>query len=85
MGREDRPCLSKVKWAYIVVDEGHRLKNVGCKLATELKLFKADNRLLITGNLISARRCNVLVDMWTSGVHKNWYMVVWRKHFTIRG
>jgi SNF2 family DNA or RNA helicase len=55
MGREDRPCLSKVKWAYIVVDEGHRLKNVGCKLATELKLFKADNRLLITGNLISAR------------------------------
>lgn len=49
MGREDRPCLCKVKWSYIIVDEGHRLKNAGCKLATELKHFKADNRLLITG------------------------------------
>lgn len=28
---KDREYLSKVKWRYIVVDEGHRLKNLDCK------------------------------------------------------
>ena len=34
-----------------MVDEGHRLKNSACKLNTELKAYKADARLLLTGEL----------------------------------
>lgn len=32
-----------------MVDEGHRIKNATCKLATTLAVFKADGRLLLTG------------------------------------
>ncbi len=44
-----RPRLARVAWSYIVVDEGHRLKNSGCKLNAELKQYKAAHRLLLTG------------------------------------
>ncbi len=37
------------RWLYLVVDEGHRLKNATCKLAVTLRAFKADGRLLLTG------------------------------------
>ncbi len=35
--------------AYIIVDEGHRLKNTGCKLNRELKAYRTQHRLLLTG------------------------------------
>jgi SNF2 family DNA or RNA helicase len=31
------------------VDEGHRIKNLNCRLIKELKLFQSANRLLLTG------------------------------------
>ena len=34
---------------YIVVDEGHRLKNMNCRLIRELKSYDSGNRLLLTG------------------------------------
>ena len=34
---------------YIVVDEGHRLKNFNCRLIRELKAIPSDNRLLLSG------------------------------------
>jgi ATP-dependent DNA helicase len=46
----DRKYLSKFKWKYIVVDEGHRIKNLNCKLVRELKAYTTANRLLLTGN-----------------------------------
>lgn len=49
MGKNDRPRLSKLKWEYIIVDEGHRLKNAGCKLNAEIKMYSTKNRLLLTG------------------------------------
>ena len=36
-------------WKYIVVDEGHRLKNMNCRLIKELKAYDSGNRLLLTG------------------------------------
>jgi ATP-dependent DNA helicase len=27
----DRPILSRYDWKFVVVDEGHRLKNMNCK------------------------------------------------------
>ena len=49
MSQRDRPRLAAVKWSYIVLDEGHRLKNAACKLNAELRLYKTDHRLLLTG------------------------------------
>ena len=44
-----RPRLARVRWGYIVVDEGHRLKNAGCRLNAELKGYCTQHRLLLTG------------------------------------
>ena len=41
--------LKEVHWTYIVIDEGHRLKNKDCRLSVELKKIKSKNRLLLTG------------------------------------
>ena len=47
----DRPFLAKTNWRYIVVDEGHRLKNMHCRLIRELKQYPAANKLLLTGEI----------------------------------
>jgi len=36
----------------MVVDEGHRLKNMNCRLIMELKRYPTENRILLTGNVI---------------------------------
>ena len=41
--------LKEVNWTYVVVDEGHRLKNKDCRLSVELKKIESKNRLLLTG------------------------------------
>ena len=46
----DRPAFRNTSWRYIVVDEGHRLKNMHCRLIRELKQDQASNRLLLTGD-----------------------------------
>ena len=46
----DSKLLQRYKWKYIVVDEGHRLKNFNCKLLRELRQIPTDNKLLLTGN-----------------------------------
>ncbi|GAA95992.1 uncharacterized protein L969DRAFT_96725 [Mixia osmundae IAM 14324] len=57
----DRKYLSKFQWKYIVVDEGHRLKNLNCKLIQELKTYTSANRLLLTGTPLQ----NNLAEMWS--------------------
>jgi SNF2 family DNA or RNA helicase len=41
-------------WKYVVVDEGHRLKNMNCRLIRELRTLRADNKLLLTGTPLQA-------------------------------
>ena len=42
--------LGKIHWKYIIVDEGHKLKNQNSKFAQTLgTLYTSDNRLLLTG------------------------------------
>lgn len=48
----DRKFLQKYMWKYIVVDEGHRLKNLNCRLIRELKSYSSANRLLLTGMIL---------------------------------
>ncbi|GJU12758.1 ATP-dependent DNA helicase DDM1 [Tanacetum coccineum] len=40
--------LRHYNWKYLVVDEGHRLKNSQCKLVKVLKWLRVDNKLLLT-------------------------------------
>ena len=46
----DKSTLSKVPWQYIVVDEGHRMKNQKSKFALTLgQQYQSAHRLLLTG------------------------------------
>ena len=45
----DRVYLGRITFKYLIVDEGHRLKNFNGKLVGSLRKFKSDNRLLLTG------------------------------------
>lgn len=49
MNKHDKPKLSKVQWHYIIIDEGHRIKNASCKLNADLKHYSSTHRLLLTG------------------------------------
>ena len=46
---KDKMELGSIKWAFLAVDEAHRLKNSGSQLHEALKDFSTANRLLITG------------------------------------
>jgi ATP-dependent DNA helicase len=46
---KDRVHLAQYDWGYIVVDEGHRLKNLDCKLMKEIKKYKSAGRMILTG------------------------------------
>ncbi|KAK6087523.1 iswi chromatin-remodeling complex atpase isw2 [Seiridium cupressi] len=57
----DHASLSKIDWACIIVDEGHRLKNADAKLFRELQQFKSASRFLITGTPLQ----NNLKELWS--------------------
>jgi ATP-dependent DNA helicase len=58
----DQAKLEKLtEFTYLIVDEGHRLKNHRCTLLTSLKRLKAANRLLLTGTPIQ----NTLDELWS--------------------
>jgi len=57
----DRKFLQKYNFKYMVVDEGHRLKNFDCKLIRELKFIPAANKLLLTGTPLQ----NNLPELWS--------------------
>ncbi|CAJ2634420.1 unnamed protein product [Trifolium pratense] len=60
MNKHDRPKLSKVHWHYIIIDEGHRIKNASCKLNADLKHYQSSHRLLLTGTPLQ----NNLEELW---------------------
>lgn len=55
-----RKILRHYNWKYMVVDEGHRLKNSKCKLLKELKYLPVENKLLLTGTPLQ----NNLAELW---------------------
>ncbi|KAE9402335.1 hypothetical protein BT96DRAFT_974382 [Gymnopus androsaceus JB14] len=61
---KDRGHLSPEKgyrWGYIVVDEGHRLKNLDCTLTRELKKYSSTSRMILTGTPLH----NNLAELWS--------------------
>ncbi|KAJ3291788.1 hypothetical protein HK104_005802 [Borealophlyctis nickersoniae] len=58
---KDRPVLSKVKWVYMIIDEGHRMKNANSKLSTTLmQYYNTRYRLILTGTPLQ----NNLPELW---------------------
>ncbi|MGH0128981.1 UNVERIFIED_CONTAM: hypothetical protein FKN15_063706 [Acipenser sinensis] len=57
----DRRSLQHCYWKYLIVDEGHRIKNMNCRLIQELKQFNSDNKLLLTGTPLQ----NNLAELWS--------------------
>ncbi|PNF37180.1 hypothetical protein B7P43_G00458, partial [Cryptotermes secundus] len=53
--------LQRIKWSYVVVDEGQRLKNYKSMLSRELKMYHTGNRLLLTGTPLQ----NNLSELWS--------------------
>ena len=46
---KDRVHLAKYDWGQVIVDEGHRLKNMDSILMREIKKYPSAGRLLLTG------------------------------------
>ena len=57
----DIKVFQKYDFKYIIVDEGHRLKNFDCKLIRELRKIKSANKLLLTGTPLQ----NSLAELWS--------------------
>ncbi|KAF8457597.1 SNF2 family N-terminal domain-containing protein [Kalaharituber pfeilii] len=58
---KDRKWLQRYSWSFIIIDEGHRIKNLNCKLIRELKSYSSANRLLLTGTPLQ----NNLSELWS--------------------
>ncbi|PSN70825.1 SNF2 family helicase/ATPase-like protein PasG [Corynespora cassiicola Philippines] len=57
----DRKYLTGFGWKFIIIDEGHRIKNLDCRLIRELQSYQSANRLLITGTPLQ----NNLTELWS--------------------
>lgn len=57
----DRKHLANFGWKFIIIDEGHRIKNLNCRLIRELQSYQSANRLLITGTPLQ----NNLTELWS--------------------
>ncbi|KAF7988055.1 hypothetical protein HCN44_007549 [Aphidius gifuensis] len=57
----DKSVLAKIQWKYMIIDEGHRMKNHHCKLTQVLNThYIAAHRLLLTGTPLQ----NKLPELW---------------------
>ncbi|KAL7285940.1 LOW QUALITY PROTEIN: hypothetical protein ACG7TL_001055 [Trametes sanguinea] len=58
---KDRIHLSRIKWLYIIIDEGHRMKNTQSKLVQTLtQYYHSKYRLILTGTPLQ----NNLPELW---------------------
>jgi SNF2 family DNA or RNA helicase len=58
---KDKGVLAKLPWKYMIIDEGHRMKNHHCKLTQVLNThYLAPHRLLLTGTPLQ----NKLPELW---------------------
>ncbi|XP_078586774.1 lymphocyte-specific helicase-like [Branchiostoma floridae x Branchiostoma japonicum] len=57
----DSRFLAVHHWKYIIVDEGHRIKNLNCRLIREIKRIPTANKILLTGTPLQ----NNLAELWS--------------------
>ncbi|VTZ67066.1 DEAD/DEAH box helicase, putative [Plasmodium chabaudi chabaudi] len=56
----EKNILGKISWSYIIIDEGHRMKNDKSKLHSILSLFISKHRILLTGTPLQ----NNMTELW---------------------
>ncbi|KAI2471483.1 hypothetical protein F4781DRAFT_112899 [Annulohypoxylon bovei var. microspora] len=59
--RNDSEFLEKQSWNYIVLDEGHLIKNPKAKISLAVKKFASNHRLILTGTPIQ----NNVLELWS--------------------
>ncbi|KAI1180048.1 hypothetical protein F4777DRAFT_358909 [Nemania sp. FL0916] len=59
--RNDTDHLEKQNWNYIVLDEGHLIKNPKAKISLAVKKFASNHRLILTGTPIQ----NNVLELWS--------------------
>ncbi|CXH96097.1 DEAD/DEAH helicase, putative [Plasmodium berghei] len=57
---KEKNILGKISWNYIIIDEGHRIKNDNSKLHSILSLFISKYRILLTGTPLQ----NNMKELW---------------------
>lgn len=58
----EKAILSKLRWKYLIIDEGHRMKNHNNKLTVTINTFySTTHRLLLTGTPLQ----NKLPELWS--------------------
>ena len=58
--RADIDILAKIKWLYIVLDEGHAIRNPTSKLAQAAQKLNGRHRLILSGTPIQ----NSIMEIW---------------------
>jgi chromodomain-helicase-DNA-binding protein 7 len=58
---QDPDPLTKIKWTYLIVDEGHKLKNRHSKLVEAMRELRARRRLVLTGTPLQ----NHVSELWS--------------------
>ncbi len=61
IARQDHQILGNIPWLYVVVDEGHNIKNPDAKRTKAIKALNGRNKLVLTGTPIQ----NNLEDLWS--------------------
>eukprot|EP00178_Gracilaria_changii_P024636 TRINITY_DN743_c0_g3_i1.p1 TRINITY_DN743_c0_g3~~TRINITY_DN743_c0_g3_i1.p1 ORF type:complete len:1880 (+),score=256.54 TRINITY_DN743_c0_g3_i1:2357-7996(+) len=56
----DLRCFENVRWNYVVLDEGHVIKNVKTKAARAVRSLSSNHRLILTGTPIQ----NSVIELW---------------------
>ena len=61
IARIDHEKLNRIEWLYVVVDEGHNIKNPDAKRTKAIKTINGQNKLVLTGTPIQ----NKLEELWS--------------------
>ena len=61
INKKDAARLAALPWRYLVLDEGHRIKNADCQLSRALRTYKIAHKLLLTGTPLQ----NQLSELWS--------------------
>ena len=61
VARLDREQLGSVRWLYVVVDEGHHIKNPNADRTKAIKTINGQHKLVLTGTPIQ----NNLLELWS--------------------
>lgn len=59
--RKDLSFFSEKSWNYVVLDEGHVIKNSNTKVSRAIKSLKANHRLILSGTPIQ----NNVLELWS--------------------